>query len=246
MTAPSLTRGARWPRVLPLAALSFALIACSAPGPTAPATPASTQATAAPTVVVQATPPPTATATVPPTQTSTATATVAPTATTAVTAPPTSQPTSRPAVQATALPATATTATTPAPAPSPSVGVATPFTPPPTAVPVAVDPAKVAAVEQFYALLTQKEYEKAYALFTPTFQAANPYDRWMAGYAGLKGFDYKVSGNYDGTVWVDLTTREGGADGAEVIRQYSGRWLLTFSAERQQWLLARAEISRIK
>ncbi|MDI3340228.1 MAG: hypothetical protein QJR03_06815 [Sphaerobacter sp.] len=99
--------------------------------------------------------------------------------------------------------------------------------------------------EHFYALLADGRYEEAYTFLSPGFQAAHPYDAWRAAYAGTERITAYVAQSEPGRVTVNLETEERAADGAVVIRHFSGTWDLVFSAERKQWLLDRAELKEV-
>ncbi|MHB9091759.1 MAG: hypothetical protein ACYC7H_10085, partial [Chloroflexota bacterium] len=151
-----------------------------------------------------------------------------------------------------AAPTTVPTSAVPVPGPLPTAMHVEKTVPPPArsegAAILAADvsaAAKVQAVRDYYALLEGKEFEKAYAALSPAFQNLNPFERWSSGYAGLSSLAYTVSANADGSVAVTVTTREASSAGGETVREYGGRWLLIFSAERSQWLLERAEITRL-
>lgn len=102
------------------------------------------------------------------------------------------------------------------------------------------------ATERFYTLLSDGRYEEAYDFLSPAFQAEHPYDAWLAGYAHTEAVTAYVAQSEPGRVTVNLEARERDADGAEVVRRFSGTWDLVFSPERRQWLLDRAAIREVE
>lgn len=103
--------------------------------------------------------------------------------------------------------------------------------------------AKVSTVEYYYGLLNQRRFQEAYAFLGPSVQATNPYDQWVAGFISTVSTDAQVQSGADGSVEVALTSTEQAADGSARARHFKGRWFLTFSEERNQWILDRAEIA---
>ncbi|MEZ4674324.1 MAG: hypothetical protein R2932_08790 [Caldilineaceae bacterium] len=94
-------------------------------------------------------------------------------------------------------------------------------------------------VAHFYELLQARDFTAAYALLSPEFQAANPFDSWSAGYANTEGFVATV--NADATVpnrvAVDLAVTEQLNSGATRVRHYSGYWDLTWNGTAPGWIL---------
>ncbi|MEZ4733641.1 MAG: LysM peptidoglycan-binding domain-containing protein [Caldilineaceae bacterium] len=94
----------------------------------------------------------------------------------------------------------------------------------------------VATVEQFYALLNSRDFAGAYALLSPTFQGANPFAAWQAGYANTVSFSITVSADpgVANRVLVTINAVESTAGGT-VNRTYVGHWDLIWSGTG--WLL---------
>jgi hypothetical protein len=98
-------------------------------------------------------------------------------------------------------------------------------------------------VDKFYALIGERKYREAYAFLSPTFQAANPYDRWVAGFQDTLSVTSE-SRDLPGedAVAVDITATDRTAAGGQVTRRFRGRWTVVWSAQARQWLLDRAQI----
>lgn len=104
---------------------------------------------------------------------------------------------------------------------------------------------RLLTVERFYTLLDARQYEEAYRFLSPSFQAANPYAPWVAGFATTQRVAARVGEGRDGSVSVELTVTERTGGGGVQTRRFQGRWSLVFSNERNQWLLDRAEIQEV-
>ncbi len=101
-------------------------------------------------------------------------------------------------------------------------------------------------VERFYAYLNEKQFRDAYAFLSPQFQAANPFDRWVAGYANTGAIEAaanEVPGQ--NAVTINLTVSERTQSG-QTTRRYSGRWSLIWSTAAGQWLLDQAQITEAR
>lgn len=100
-------------------------------------------------------------------------------------------------------------------------------------------------VERFYMLLGERRYEEAYALLSPAFQAAHPYDTWVSGFAETEEITAYVAQSEPGTVTVNLATTERDGDGGTRERFFSGTWSVIFSSEQRTWLLDEAAIREV-
>lgn len=96
---------------------------------------------------------------------------------------------------------------------------------------------QVATVEQFYAYLNSRNFAGAYALLSPTFQSANPFSAWQAGYANTVSVTVVVSADpgVANRVQVTINAVESTAGGGTVNRTYVGHWDLIWSGTG--WLL---------
>jgi hypothetical protein len=95
----------------------------------------------------------------------------------------------------------------------------------------------------FYSALQDRRYEDAYAFYTPAFQAANPFDRWKAGYASTQNLDVQTSpGAIPTEVLIELTATDSRPGGGTVTRRFRGAWTLIWSADQKRWLLDKARI----
>ncbi|MCB0123742.1 MAG: LysM peptidoglycan-binding domain-containing protein [Caldilineaceae bacterium] len=98
---------------------------------------------------------------------------------------------------------------------------------------------RVATVEHFYTLLQNGNFTEAYALLSPIFQEANPFDAWQAGYANTQSFVATVSADtaVANRVVVDLEVNERLNNGTTRIRHYRGHWDLAWNGEAPGWIL---------
>lgn len=95
----------------------------------------------------------------------------------------------------------------------------------------------------FYAALQDGRFEEAYDFYTPAFKAANPFDRWKAGYATTQSIEVETSpGATPAEVRILLTATDSTPGGGSVTRRFRGSWTLVWSAEQKRWLLDRARI----
>jgi len=98
---------------------------------------------------------------------------------------------------------------------------------------------RVATVSHFYELLQARNFVQAYALLSPAFQAANPFDRWEAGYANTETIVATVTPDPTVTerVSVTLEVNERLSSGVTRVRHYSGYWDLSWHGEDPGWRL---------
>ena len=100
-----------------------------------------------------------------------------------------------------------------------------------------------ATVWAFYSALQDRRYEDAYGFYTPAFQAANPFERWKAGYATTQSLEVQTSpGAVPTEVLIELTATDSTPGGGTVTRRFRGTWTLVWSGEQKRWLLDRARI----
>jgi hypothetical protein len=103
------------------------------------------------------------------------------------------------------------------------------------------------AVEHFYNLLDQKQYSEAYKLLSPASQKANPYDKWVAGFATTKNIEVETSAEPGATnlVHINLTSTDV-VSGKEVTKQFTGTWKVTWDTNLKYWQLSEANIKEKK
>jgi hypothetical protein len=95
----------------------------------------------------------------------------------------------------------------------------------------------------FYHALSDKRFEDAYDFFSPAQKAANPFDRWKAGYATTQSIDVETeTGATPNEVLITLTAVDARQGGGTVIRKFRGAWNLIWSADQKRWLLDSAHI----
>ena len=98
-------------------------------------------------------------------------------------------------------------------------------------------------VWHFYLALTEKRYQDAYEFYSPTYQAANPFDQWRAGFANTQSIEVETSpGRTPSEVLVQLTAVDSRPGGGTITRRFKGTWSLIWSAEKRRWLLDKASI----
>ncbi|GIW09752.1 MAG: hypothetical protein K6U89_04420 [Chloroflexi bacterium] len=103
-----------------------------------------------------------------------------------------------------------------------------------------------ATVERFYQLISERQLRDAYTFLSPEFQAANPYDRWSAGFANTSEVQAEaalVPGQNAATVNLTVTER---TPSGQSTRRFRGRWNLIWSSQARQWLLHEAQISEVR
>ena len=97
-------------------------------------------------------------------------------------------------------------------------------------------------IEQFYALISAKQFDAAYQFTTPGFQAREPFDKWKSGFASTKSVEAQVTSTEQaGPVKFKLTAIDATPTG-DITRTYTGVWTLVYSSTKHQWLLDTAEI----
>lgn len=101
-------------------------------------------------------------------------------------------------------------------------------------------------VDQFYIYINTKELDKAYQFLSDTYQKANPYAKWAAGFANTQQVTTEsvTDASAPNTVRVNLETTDKSANGP-VIKHFSGTWKLVWSPERTGWLLNEAKIQEV-
>jgi hypothetical protein len=102
-------------------------------------------------------------------------------------------------------------------------------------------------VDKFYELLLARNYADAYNMFlSAAFRAGHPYDRWTAGYANTLSFTATTSDNPDGTIHVDLVSKDKTAGGT-LTHHFVGTWKLTWvsTARFKQWVLDTANFVEV-
>ena len=98
-------------------------------------------------------------------------------------------------------------------------------------------------VWSFYRALSDKEYEAAYEFFSPAMKAANPFDRWKAGYAATQRIEVETApGATPNEVQITLTSVDSQPGGGTKTQRFQGTWTLVWSADQKRWLLDKASI----
>ncbi len=94
-------------------------------------------------------------------------------------------------------------------------------------------------VTHFYTLLQERNFADAYAFLSPTFQAANPFATWEAGYANTESIVATATADPTVTnrIAVTLEVNERLSSGVTRVRHYSGYWDLSWDSEAPGWLL---------
>ncbi|MFN8439727.1 MAG: LysM peptidoglycan-binding domain-containing protein [Caldilineaceae bacterium] len=94
-------------------------------------------------------------------------------------------------------------------------------------------------VEQFYTYLNNRDFTNAYAMLSPTFQAANPFASWKAGYNNTVSFTVNVSADPGAAnrVQVTINAVESTSGGGTVNHTYVGYWDTMWGGNG--WLLNR-------
>jgi hypothetical protein len=101
-------------------------------------------------------------------------------------------------------------------------------------------------VSHYYTLLNSRRFEEAYQLLSPTYRAANPYQKWVAGYANTRKVEAKVSAvGRPNLVQIDLTSQDATTGGGVITRHWQGTWLLQWQQATSVWLLHEASISEV-
>lgn len=108
--------------------------------------------------------------------------------------------------------------------------------------------AKQMTVEKYYELLRAKNYSDAYNNFlSATYRASHPYKSWVVDYADIISFTSTTSLNSDGTINVDLVTKDKQGH-KTVTHHYVGAWKLIWvsTAKFKQWVLDSASFVEVK
>jgi hypothetical protein len=94
-------------------------------------------------------------------------------------------------------------------------------------------------VRYFYELINGKKLDEAYKLLSTTYQKANPFNTWSAGFANtLKvAADVSAEAGKANTVRVKLTSQDKG----NVTKTFSGTWKVEWAGAKG-WLLSEATI----
>ncbi|MCW1970036.1 MAG: hypothetical protein KIH69_018140 [Anaerolineae bacterium] len=95
----------------------------------------------------------------------------------------------------------------------------------------------VGAVNYFYDLLSAKNYKDAYAMFSPAFQASQPFDKWQAGYQNTKILSVKTNLVDANRVRVELNSQEGSNN----AQKFFITWSLVWNNEKG-WKLDKAVV----
>lgn len=108
--------------------------------------------------------------------------------------------------------------------------------------------AKLATVNHFYDLLTQRNFQDAYNGFlSANFKTNNPYAQWEGGYQNTESFSVETTMLPDGSVHVALTSVDKTPTGS-VTHHFDGTWTLTWfsTARTKQWVLDKASFKAVK
>ena len=104
---------------------------------------------------------------------------------------------------------------------------------------------QVETVRHFYQLLQERDFAAAYALLSDSYQAANPFAAWEAGYANTVDFTFTVAPGASGSnrvlVTIEATERTG--SGGTRVRRYTGSWDLLWNGDRPGWVLNRGRFA---
>ena len=97
------------------------------------------------------------------------------------------------------------------------------------------------AASSLYRLLKAKEYTVAYALLSPVFQAAHPFDRWVADNRDAISIDawYSPDRGFVSAEGVAIEQTNSG----QVAKHFNDKWVLVRDSNSKsgQWLLDRPE-----
>lgn len=102
-------------------------------------------------------------------------------------------------------------------------------------------------VSSFYELLNTRRFDEAYKMLSSTFQAANPYKTWAAGYATMQKVSAEVTADKSqvNTVQVKITSTDSTSGGGITTRNFSGTWKLQWNTATSAWVLNEANITEI-
>jgi hypothetical protein len=108
--------------------------------------------------------------------------------------------------------------------------------------------AKQMTVEKYYELLLARNYSHAYNNFLSAgYRASHPYQPWVDGYADTVSFTAATSMNPDGTINVDLVSKDQQGN-KTVTHHYAGAWKLVWVSmpKFKQWVLDSASFVEVK
>lgn len=105
--------------------------------------------------------------------------------------------------------------------------------------------ARLMAVQQFYFFIDQRNFKDAYSLLSDSYQAANPYAKWVAGFANTTKVEAEVNEDPSGAVKINLTSTDT-VGGKAVTKKYIGTWKLVWDANVTGWRLNEASINEAK
>lgn len=102
-------------------------------------------------------------------------------------------------------------------------------------------------VTQFYDLISAGELKDAYAFLSASYQKANPYDKWAAGFATTEKVTAEAVADKSApnTVKVNLESTDSTNGGGHVTKKFSGTWKLAWNADRKGWLLDEPKITEV-
>jgi hypothetical protein len=104
--------------------------------------------------------------------------------------------------------------------------------------------AREVAVYHYYDLLNLRDFASAYAMLGPAMQAANPFERWVAGFATTTQTTVEAAWVADtNQVQVQLRASDRTLAGGTVIRSFAGTWTVIWDAAGLRWLLTDASIA---
>jgi hypothetical protein len=94
-------------------------------------------------------------------------------------------------------------------------------------------------INQFYQLINDKKLDSAYKMLSQTYQKANPYNTWSAGFTNTVKVEVETSPvpGVANTVQIKITS----VDKGNVTKTFSGTWKLEWGGEKG-WLLNVADI----
>jgi len=103
------------------------------------------------------------------------------------------------------------------------------------------------AVSHFYGLLNGRLFEDAYKLLSDSYQKANPYKSWVAGYANTRKIEVEASEEpgVANTTRIKLTATDATSSGGEITRQFTGTWKATWDTTLKTWQLGDPSIKEL-
>lgn len=109
-----------------------------------------------------------------------------------------------------------------------------------------VDDVRPYTVERFYEYLNDRQFRDAYAFLAPSFQAANPFVAWQAGFADLVSVEARARESAPGQPTpVDLVVVQRAPGGGQRTVRFTGTWTLRYSSTAHQWLLETANLRQL-